>query len=98
MTAPLIKRDLTSRVVSRIVSHMSTNQFSRNNNTKHVEVRFTDGEVFTEKHRDSWGGWLNMLRRVEARVGGEARSREVGGDVVFAANGREFTFVEVMKL
>lgn len=80
---------------------MSTNAtsiFARNNNTKHVEVRFTDGEVFGEKHRDSFGGWLNMLRRVEARVGGTARSQEVDGEVVFTANGREWTFVEVSVL
>jgi len=46
----------------------------RSNRTTHTEFRFDTGEVFTETHRDTWGGWVNMVRRVEDRMGCQMRS------------------------
>lgn len=56
------------------------------NGTTHVEITFDDGEVVHEKHRNTWGGWVNMVRRLEQRFGG--RFRPVGDDA------RSFTLGE----
>ena len=69
----------------------------RTNTSTTVEVRFEDGEVFGEKHRNSVGGFANMVRRVEDRVGERVSCRMVGDTVEHftVVTGRTFRFVPV---
>jgi hypothetical protein len=43
------------------------------NQTLHFEARFDDGETIREKCRDSLGGHINMMKRLETRCGGRVR-------------------------
>lgn len=52
-----------------------------NNNTDHIEWTFSDGTVFVEKHRRTIGGYANMIRRVEERMGGQVRYTGTEGNV-----------------
>lgn len=50
------------------------------NHTLHFRLTFDDGEVIQEKCRNSFGGWVNLVKRVEARFGGRMRSETKGAD------------------
>lgn len=39
------------------------------NLTNHYEVQLSNGDVFAEKCRNSFGGFVKMVRRVEDRYG-----------------------------
>lgn len=72
----------------------------RNNDTKHFEIRFDDGEVVHEKCRDSIGGFQNMINRLRAHTGADnwgPNAVKVVGQRG-SANGRPFTIVEVVKV
>lgn len=64
--------------------------------TAHTEFRFDDGEVFTESHRTTWGGWVNMVKRVEARFGDRMRPAADDTDGTrWTVAGRTFTTAQV---
>lgn len=66
----------------------------RTNSTTTVEVRFEDGEVFGEKHRNTVGGFANMVRRFEDRMG-ERVTRTADGGWATVTTGRNFRVVPV---
>lgn len=80
---------------------MTTTQprpFAPNNTTVHVLVEFTDGETIPERHRDTFGGFNNLIDRIAARDGiahGRTSTRATTGPdgrtVFTLRNGRTFT-------
>lgn len=52
---------------------MTKNPLGPDNNNTATLFEFEDGESFVEPHRVTWGGWVNMTRRVEQRCGGPMR-------------------------
>lgn len=66
------------------------------NTTLHFEVRFDDGEKLREKCRDTLGGWINMMKRLEAHTGERVRAlHKCVGDGRHVAGG---TLVEAWDL
>jgi hypothetical protein len=71
------------------------------NTTTHLElVDANTGEVlFTEKCRDTLGGWANLARRVEARLGGTMRCADPhAATLVWTCGETTFTTRTVCKL
>lgn len=101
---PFIKSDLTFRDWAAYTHHMSTH--ARTNSTQHVEIVFTDGERFGEKHKMTMGGHVNLIRRIEERFGVKQwdanRVRPVVSGSDFDGRwivaGREFTIENVNVL
>ena len=48
------------------------------NSTLHFEIRFDDGERLREKCRNTLGGHINMMKRLEKRFGARVRSETKG--------------------
>ena len=71
---------------------------NRNNTTNTVEIRFEDGEVFGEKHRNSIGGFANMMTRIAERTDCDRirpTGDEIGGEIVWTAGERRFVVAQV---
>lgn len=71
---------------------------TKNNRNRFAEwTNVQTGEVFVEKYRNSFGGFVNMVRRVEARYGlaPMALSASKDGGTFTAKNGMTFTQQEV---
>jgi len=67
---------------------MNTNR----NLTQHFELHFADGTVVAEQSRRSFGAWVRMAARIEARFGGRLRMADATHGTVA---GLSFTVVEV---
>jgi hypothetical protein len=99
--------DLPKKVVDKVLTvrkgcgynlYMTT---THHNTTTHHELRnASTGEVlFTEKCKDTLGGWANMAKRVEARLGGQMRCEDAQAHtLVWNCNGVRFTTNTVQAL
>lgn len=67
------------------------------NSNHHFEVLVDGSIAFTEKCRNSWGGFLNLMDRVAGRLGVERLRSEDGGET-WLADGHRVEFVEVHAL
>jgi hypothetical protein len=69
---------------------------TRTNTTRHVLVSFDDGETLGEQHRDSLGGWRQLMQRMAERNGRSAEDvrpvLDAFGDLAgWTVAGRRFT-------
>ena len=77
------------------------NLYMRSNATLHHEVvdLSTSEVLFTEKCRNSMGGFRNMMDRMEGRLGGRLRCEDASAEeLVWVCNERRFALREVNVL
>lgn len=73
-------------------THMSTTDTLRTD-SRHYVLTLSDGTTFSDKCRNTWGGYCNMIRRIEKGLG--SRIRITGeGETGEVADGRTFTIAE----
>jgi hypothetical protein len=73
-------------------THMSTPDTLRTDSRYYV-LTISDGTTISDKSRNTWGGYTNMIRRIEKELGSRVRITGAGetGEV---ADGRTFTIAE----
>lgn len=70
---------MVSKVFTKDMETNTRTNRSQGQRTVHTEWKFDDGEVFTETHKNTLGGWVNSVRRVEDRCGARVRPADESG-------------------